>query len=787
MLRHLFLTALRNIRRHFSYALLNVLGLTLGIATAIIIFLVVRNELSYDSYHRKANRTYRVTLNAIDFNPSVSMAITPALRNDYPELEEVTQVWFQPEGTVKIGQQRYAEKEYCYVDAHFMNVFDHQWLAGDPRSALSDPNSVVLTESMAKKYFGKGDAMGQVINLDNEFYLKVTGIIKDPPPNTHLPFRFLVSFETVRKQVNPEKLPFYAIMGGFTYFVTPEHYDIGKLQRQVSAFIERHWGKELAKEARLPFQPLRDIHYDTRYLHSGNMPTVSKETYWSLGAVGLLVILIAAINFINLSTAQAIKRAKEVGVRKVLGADRFQLVRQFLGETTVLVLVALLLGIVAAALFLSKATDWLDLRIGASALLDRQVILFITSVTVALILIAGLYPAFVQSAFNPVNAFKNTKMPKLRGFSLRKSLVVVQFIISQVLIIGTLVVAWQMDFFRNRDLGFKKDAIVSFFVPDRQKRQVLQQQLSDIAGVKAITFSSGEPSFSSNFAPFSAPDRGIEKDDVTELKFIDENYMDLFGLTMLAGEKINQKDLKDTLHQVVVNETLIHKLGIQDPQQAIGVRFKGAGQMVTIKGVVADFQSESKHKPRRPVIIDYNGRVFFRASVQLQQAAMPQTMRRIEKVWTGLFPDELFNYEFLDDRIAGFYRQEQKLYTAFRLFAGIAILIGCLGLYGLISFATLQRTKEVGIRKVLGAPLASIVYLFSKEFIWLILIAFLIAAPVSYFAMNSWLQNFAYHIALDASIFIVAITASFVIAACTIAWQTMKAALANPVNALKTE
>jgi ABC-type lipoprotein release transport system permease subunit len=517
------------------------------------------------------------------------------------------------------------------------------------------------------------------------------------------------------------------------------------------------------------------------------MPTVSRETYWALAAVGLLIILIAAINFVNLSTAQSIKRAKEVGVRKVLGADRLQLVRQFLGETSLLVLLALALGTSAAAIFLSNAADWLQLKIGPSALLDPQVILFVAGLTVTLILIAGLYPAFVQSAFNPITAFKNMKAPVVRGFSLRKSLVVAQFIISQVLIIGTLVVASQMDYFTNRDLGFKKDAIVSFFVPDRTKREVLQQNLMSIPGVTATSFSTGEPSFNSNFAPFSAPDRGIDKDDVTEIKFVDEHYTGMFGLTMLAGKQVSRKQADDTLRQVVVNETLIHKLGIQDPQQAIGVRFKGAGDQLTIAGVIQDFQSESKHKARRPVIMDYNDKRFFRISTSLQPKGLQQTMGSIEKIWTSLFPDEMFNYEFLDERIASFYKQEQKLYTAFRFFVGIAILIGCLGLYGLITFATVQRTKEVGIRKVLGAPLTSIVYMFSKEFIWLILIAFVIAAPLAYYAMNNWLQNFAYHINISAGIFVVALLVSVVIAALTIASQTIRAALANPVKALRTE
>jgi putative ABC transport system permease protein len=348
------------------------------------------------------------------------------------------------------------------------------------------------------------------------------------------------------------------------------------------------------------------------------------------------------------------------------------------------------------------------------------------------------------------------------------------------------VVAYQMDFFRNQDLGFNKEAVVSFPLPDRTKREVIRQQLAANPGVKEISFSSGAPGYSSNFAPFSAPDRGIDKDDVTELKFIDENYTNMFGIKILAGQKIAALTTEDTLHRVMVNEALIHKLGIQDPQEAIGVRFK-AGRMVTINSVIQDFQSESKHKVRRPLIITYNDKRFYNVSVKLQPGNMMQTMSSIDKMWSAMFPEELFQYEFLDDHIANFYRQEQKLYTAFRLFAGIAIVIGCLGLYGLIAFATVQRTKEVGIRKVLGAPLASIVYLFTREFIALIIIAFVIAAPIAWYMMNSWLQDFAYHINIGAGIFLVAITASFLIAGLTIAWQTIKAAVANPVKALRSE
>lgn len=781
------LTAFRNFRRNLGYTFLNVFGLGLGIGACLLIFLVVRNELSYDNYHRQAGRIYRVTMNGLDFNPSVSFAVAPALRAAFPELEQASQSWWRRSGMVKVDDRRYNEKGFFYADQAFLNTFDFQWVAGDARSALAAPNAMVLTESMAKKYFGNDNPMGKVVRLENEFDLTVTGLIRDQPANTHLPFLFLVSFETLKHQINPASSPFYNINGGTTYIVLPERYNVERLRSQLPGFVKSHWGADIAKETKLLLQPLQEIHYDTRYSGGTASATVAKETYWALGAIGLLIMVIAAINFINLSTAQASRRAKEVGVRKVLGALRIQLVRQFLGETALLVLLALVLGVVAAGLFLSKAETWLDIRIGAGALTEPVVMGFMAGLVVLLILLAGLYPAFVQSAYKPAAAFKYIRIPVVRGFSLRKSLVVVQFVISQMLIIGTLVVAWQMDFFRNSDLGFNKEAVVSFPLPDRQKRAVMQQQLAANPGVKAISFSSGAPGYSYHFAPFSAPDRGIVKDDVTELKFLDENYTDLFGMKILAGEGVVRLESEDTLRRVVVNEAMIHKLGIQDPQQAIGVRFKGNGSMMTIKGVLQDFQSESKHKERRPLIIQYNPNRFYNVSVKLQAGSMIQTMKSIDKMWSAMFPEELFQYEFLDDRIASFYRKEEKLYIAFRLFAGIAILIGCLGLYGLITYAAIQRTKEVGIRKVLGASMPRIVFLFCKEFIWLILIAFCIAAPVAYYLMNNWLENFAYHIHIGAGVFLVAIASSFVIAGGTIAWQTVKAAVANPVKALRSE
>jgi putative ABC transport system permease protein len=787
MLKNYFKTAWRAVTRYKTYSIINILGLALGIASCLIIFLVVKYELGYDGFNKKADRIYRVTLNAIDFNPSVSMAIAPAMRSYFPELEQVSQVWHQSDGLVTVDGTRYIEKGYMFADAQFARVFDYEWLGGNPATALSEPNSAVLTKSIAKKYFGEKDPMGKVFKLDNRYTLKVTGLIKDVPGNTTLPFTFLVSFETVKQDVKGMMTEFYAIAGGNTYILVPPHFDIENMRRRMHAFIAFNWGEELAKGARLPLQPLRDIHFDQRYLNSDITPTTSRETYWALAAVAVFIILIACINFINLATAQAIRRAKEIGVRKVLGSGRSQLILQFLGETTLMVLVALALGLLATVFFLPQAAQWMDIKINIGQLIQPSTIALLLGITVSMILLAGLYPAFVQSAFNPVNALKSRATLPLRGLTLRKTLVVVQFAISQIMIVGTLVVAYQMDFFKNRDLGFDKAAVISFDVPDSAKHEVLRQQLLSNPGVKELCFASGSVVDNHQYTGFTCPELGILKDDVTEMKFIDENYTDLFGLKMLAGEKISRKSDKDTSYRVVVNETLMQKLNITDPRQAIGKRIMVNGWNASIMGVVQDFQSESKHKKRRACVLMYRSRSFYMACVKLQPSGIQHTISAIGKTWSALFPDDLFQYDFLDEHIANWYRQEEKEYTAFKLFSAIAILIGCLGLYGLVAFAAAQRIKEVGIRKILGASLPDIVLLFSREFVVLILVAFLIASPAAYLVMNNWLQGFAYQIHINAGIFAIALVASFLIAGSTIAYQAVRAGVTNPVKSLRME
>ncbi|HLK30103.1 MAG TPA: ABC transporter permease [Puia sp.] len=769
------------------YSTLNILGLALGIASCIVIFLVVKYELGYDSYNKKADRIYRVTLNAIDFNPSVSMAIAPAMRTSFPELEQVSQVWHQDDGQIKIGQTRYEEKNFAYADPQFFKIFDFDWLKGNPATALAEPNTIVLTESAARKYFGDKDPMGLTVTFNNDKPLKITGLIKDLPGNTTFPFTFLVSLETVKDNIKGLMDNFYAIAGGNTYILVPPGFDIESIHKRIPAFIEKHWGKDIAKEARLPLQPLRQIHFDQRYLNQGVTPTTSKDSYFALAAVAVFIIIIACINFINLATAQAIRRAKEIGVRKVLGSNRSQLIGQFLGETTLMVILGLIIALSSISIFLPQLAVWLDIKISFNQLASPSTIAMIAGIAISMILLAGLYPAFIQSAFNPVKSLKSK--PDVAGgrLSVRKGLVIVQFVISQVMIVGTLVVAYQMDFLKNQNLGFDKEAVISVSIPAKEKRDVLVQQLKRNPGVKDVSVGLGSPVVSRAWTDYNAPELGMDKSDVTELKIGDENYMKMFKLSMLAGEPIRKKGEKDTTYEGVVNETMMRNFNITNPQKVIGKYINVNGWHMLVTGVMKDFQAESRHKKIRPCVLMYYPDAFISACVKLQSADMPKTIARIDKDWSALFPQQIFQYEFLDEHIAKWYRQEEKQYTAFKMFAGIAILICCLGLYGLVAFAAAQRTKEVGIRKVLGASLANIVFLFSKEFALLIAIAFLIAAPLGYYVMNNWLQNFAYQIHIHAGIFIIAILVSILIAAITISYQAIKAAVANPVKSLRTE
>ncbi len=774
--------AYRTLLQSKRYAFINIMGLALGIGSAMILFLVSKNELTYDRYHKKADRTYRVTLNAIDYNPSVSFAVAPAFRNDFGEAEEVSQYWYRSGALMKVENKLFNEEHYAYADEQFTRIFNFDWLAGDPSSALKDPNSLVLTESLARKYFNSTDVLGRVIRMDNSLDLQVTGVIKDLPSNTHLIFGFLVSWKTIEKDLIGNS--FWSINGGYLYITLPDAHIKERVASRMDAFIRKNWGDETAKGAKFILQPLTEIHFDQRYIQEVSMPR-SKESVYGLLGIAIFILISASINFVNLATVQSIRRMKEVGIRKALGAYRKQLIFQVLMEIAILVSVSVILAYIGIWTFIPSTSSLLDVQVNFEQLFRFDFLSILAMIATGIVLVAGLYPALIQSAFKPINALNKSTSPGGSHARMSKGLIVVQFAISQLLIIATIVAGSQMDFFINQGIGFDKEAVISFYLGNN--KDVLIQKLKQLPGVIDMTLASAGPTHNQNFAPFSCPECGMTEVDVVEIKAIDEHYMPMFKMGLLAGQPVLRKSEGDTIIHSIVNETLIKRMGVPDPQLALGKRVMIGNTPTIVQGVVRDFQSESRHKKIRALIMLYDPEQFYQVSVKLDVKNMRGTIDAISQAWSALNPEWLFSYEFLEDRIAKMYQREEKMYNAIRIFSGIAIVIGCLGLYALVSWIALQRTKEIGVRKVMGASVSGIVGLFFRQFMWLILIAFLLAAPAAWYVMNNWLQEFAYHIEIDVTIFFVSIVLTVTIAGITIGYQSMKAALANPINSLRSE
>jgi putative ABC transport system permease protein len=533
---------------------------------------------------------------------------------------------------------------------------------------------------------------------------------------------------------------------------------------------------------------LKEIHFDTRYGNLGDHST-SKTVLWTLSLIGVLIIVMASINFINLATAQAAGRSREVGVRKVLGGSRRQLIGQVMGETFLIVSLSLVLA-VAIAKFVMPWLSHVASVPATISLLTSETILFLAATLIVVTLLSGIYPAMIVSGFKPALALKNKiSSATVGGISLRRVLVVTQFAISQMLIIGTMVAVSQMNFVRNADLGFNKEAILVLPAysdsANQPKMQPLKQQLLQNPAVVSATFASDEASSDNNWASNFAFDNKEDEDYAVFHKYGDEDYIKTYGLQLVAGRNITASD---TLREIVINETLTKKLGLKDPQQAVGKNLRIGGQLwLPIVGVVKDFKTNSLKEDVKPLTIASRTDFYYTLSIKLRTNNLPQAVSQIQKLWENTYPQYAYTSHFTDETIERFYRQETQLALLYKIFAGIAIFISCLGLYGLVSFMAAQKTKEVGIRKVLGANVRDIVVMFSKEFTLLIGIAFIIAVPVAWYFMNSWLQNFVYRINIGVGVFVLAIFSSLVIAWLTVGYRALKAALANPVTSLRTE
>ncbi|MEO3408464.1 ABC transporter permease [Mucilaginibacter sp. CAU 1740] len=806
MLKNYFKIAWRNIIRHKGYSAINIAGLTVGIAACLLIFVIIQFELSFNTYNPNFKNIYRVTTQGkseaeTTTNPGVAVPATEALRLDFPQAKVAalnssygSQVTVPEVAGSNTGDKKFTEGiGVLFIQPQFFDIFSYRWLSGGA-SALANPDMVVIDKTTATKYFGDwNNAMGKTLRMDNVLTLKVAGVVEDAPSNSDFPFKVMVSFVTWK--LHPKDYSYtedwHSTSSSHEIFMLfPPSMSKANIESQLKAFSAKHFKKENNSETTLIAQPLGDMHFDKVIGNPLGDHSTSMATLRTLSFIGLLIIIMASINFINLSTAQSVGRSKEVGIRKVLGSTRPQLILQVIGETTIIVIISALIAIGIAKLAIPQLKNIANVPENIN-LFSTGSVLFLLASTVAIILLSGVYPALVVSGFKPVLALKNKiTAASIGGIPLRRALVIAQFAISQLLIIGTIVAVNQMDFVNNADLGFSKNALL--IIPGYTdsvslgKMESFKYQLLQNKNVKAVSFSSDVPSSENNWGTnFYFNNSNKDIGFATFMKFGDADYFKTYGLQFAAGKGY---DVSDTVKQYVVNETFIHKLGIQNPEQAIGKMVKlGGGKWKPIVGVVKDFKTNSLRETIKPLVIapakGYEGQL----GIKIETANLSKTVAELQKLWANTYPEYAYNGYFLDERIAQFYEQENKMALVYKVFAGIAIFISCLGLYGLVSFMAVQRTKEVGVRKVLGASVTSIVFLFSKEFMVLIGISFIVAMPTAWYIMNGWLQTFVYRISMSAWIFVLAIVSSLLIAWITVGYKAVKAALANPVKSLRSE
>lgn len=806
MIRNYFIIAFRNLKRNAAYALINISGLAIGMAACLLIFLVVRYELSYNTFYPNYANIYHVatedkTSDGIDYTPGIPYPALEALRTDLPQAK--TGALFAAFGVqVTMPAAAGAENKkfiedwgLFFADPEFAEIFSFKWLSGNA-SVLAEPNVIALTKSMAVKYFGDWKtATGKMIRLDNVMDVKVVGILEDTPSNSDYPLTMLGSLETIK---NNKYYGYTTDWGSTTsnfqiFQLIAGKEEAEKVRKALEPLADKYYKNKGVNKRRNLLQPLSNIHFSQELPGFGDHIT-TRSTLLTLSLIGFFIILMACINFINLSTAQAVTRSKEVGVRKVLGSSRRQLFTQVMSETLLVVLVAAALALLMAWLALPYIKHIASISENLS-FMNGQSALFILSTIIATTFLSGLYPALVVSGFSPAVALKNKiHSASIGGISLRRGLVVAQFAISQVLIVVTFVAMSQMNFIRTADLGFNKEAILLVGSSSDSsvvaRHSAFKARLLQIPGVQLVSICSDAPSSDNNSATNFAFDHRPDENFSLYMKFGDPDYFKVFSLQFVAGMPYKAGD---TSRKVVVNETLLQKLNMKDPQSAIGKQIRlGGGRWRSISGVVRDFKTNSLREQVKPMLIAQ--RVFFGHShhssifsIKLHAANLKRTQEDVQKAWDKFFPEYAYNSAFMDESIAQFYRQEEQLSLLYKIFACLAVFISCLGLYGLVSFMAVQRTKEVGVRKVLGAGVASIVLLFSKEFTVLIALAFVIAAPLAWYFMNSWLDNFAYRVQIGWLVFVIALVSSMLVAWLTVGYKALRSAIANPVKSLRSE
>jgi putative ABC transport system permease protein len=793
MLKNYFKIAFRNLWRHRVFSLINILGLTVGMTACFLIFLYVRFELSYDKFHSKGDRIYRIVCDIK--TPTETMkpggpawAVGPHLMGGFPQVEAAVRTT-DDELLVRKGNVKFQEKNSLWADSSFFDMFDFKLIKGNPHTALNEPLNIVFSESAVKKYFGNADPIGQTVLLTGDgFTAKITGVMKDIPENSMIKADMIVSMNTLTRKLNPRLNDQWGNYGNRTYVLLKPNTNAAAFEKQLPAFLEKMNGTEMKELNMYPTLILEK--FPEAYLRStrNDSNSGSIKNVYIFSVVAVFILLIACFNFINLTTARSAERAKEVGIRKVVGAGKAQLTRQFIGESVLICMIAFILTLGAAALLLPSFNQLAGKTLSKNIFNNPGFVgtLFLASIGIGLL--AGIYPALVLSSFKPVTVLKGRFATGTKGILLRKGLVISQFTISIALIISTIIVYLQMNFMRSQDLGFSKDQMMVINSNGDPARDAFMHTVEGLPNVKSVSMSSSVPG-GGNMGAYSKIQnvKGVMQIANLDLYFVDFDYLKQFNIKMVAGRMFSRDFMTDTTKAMILNESAVKMFGYRSAREAVGRDFSQWGREGKIIGVMKDFHFKSLQEEIKPLSMRIEPNGCSLVSVKVSAINLPATISAIENKWNALIPARPFSYFFLDEFFDEQYKSEQRFGKLFLNFAILAIIISCLGLLGLASYSTMQRTREIGIRKVLGATIPNIVNLLSKDFLILVGIAIIIASPIAWFAMHKWLEDFAYRIPISWWIFAAAALTATLIAMFTVSFQAIRAAVSNPVKSLRTE
>ena len=795
MFKNYLKTAIRSILKKKIYSIINLLGLVIGITCSLLILIYIHFEINFDRFHSRTDQIYRINteFNFGDLNMTTNLtpsAVLGTLLQDFPEIEKGTRVnkTFRPV-VVESEEDQFQEENFFFADSTFFQVFDFPMVAGNPNTALSRTNNVVLTESSAIKYFGKTDILNEQIKVDNQTYL-ITGVVRDLPNNTHLQFDFLGSFVSLTWATRNDR---WESANHFTFLVLNEETDLEVFDRKLQSKVEEKMGPfDGPNYVKMATIPLSDIHLRSdipEELYKGSITYV-----YIFSFIALLIIVIACVNYMNLSTARSVQRAKEVGMRKVLGAGRPQLFIQFIGESAIVSLAAIILALAVTTSLIPQFADIAGRPLDASLLITPSFYGVLILFWIMTSFISGTYPALVLSSYAPGTVLKSSFKDSGSGAMLRKVLVIFQFAVSVFLFIGSTIIYQQLDFMQNKKLGYDKDQLV-ILPADRtvtKSFDSFKAELLTIPGVENAALAN--ENLSQVRGGYGITVEGVPENEnmLTTAMIISPEFVETNGLELIAGENFNNTDYtlsqleEDPVQNVLINEECAKQLYLT-PEEAVGRKSNLDGRVGVIKGVLKNFHFRSLKEKIQSMVFFIEPRYYNQLVVRLSTQDPMNTMASLKDAWDGSFNHRPFESKFLDQEYSALYKSEQQLKQVYTLFTGLAIFIGCLGLFGLVSFATVQRSKEIGIRKILGATIQSIFTLISSDFLKLVLIAFIIATPISYWLMNGWLTNFEYRI--DFSWFSVGLTlfVQLTLALLVTSWQSIKAALGNPVDAIRNE